>query len=74
MSQYVNFPLRISYPADRPYAGLQIEKAGDRVIITYANVAELRECLRLHKLAQVIEREVKPGNVVKIDIKQEELI
>lgn len=59
-----NFPLRISYPADRPYAGLQIEKAGDRVIITYQDASELRECLRFHKLAQVIERKVKQEELI----------
>lgn len=65
----IRFPLKISYPAGRPYAGAIIERKGDRVIITYETAEELRECLRLHRLAQQIEREVKPGQA-KIEIEQ----
>lgn len=66
----MRFPLRISYPANRPYAGSTIEKAGSRVIITYESAKELKECLELHKLAWQMEREITPGGVLEIKIEQ----
>lgn len=59
--QNIHFPISISYPLDRPWAGSTARKVGDRVIITYFSVAELREALRLHRLAQQLEREILPG-------------
>lgn len=57
----ISFPISISYPLDRPYAGATLRKVGDRVIITYFDIHELREALRLHRLAQQLEREITPG-------------
>lgn len=48
-----NFPLRISYPLDRPYAHIRanaVELVGDRVIITYQDAQELKACLEIHRL------------------------
>jgi hypothetical protein len=77
MSQPVNFPLRISYPAHLPYASIRanaVELAGDRVIITYSDVQELKTCLELHREAHLLVADSKSGYVpVKLEVTTREL-
>jgi hypothetical protein len=80
--QPVRSPLRISYPANLPYAapgspqdGLQAEVVGDRVIVTYTSLKELRECLELHREARRMQADVTPDYAkLRLVVSTKELI